>query len=677
MNLIKEKFTCKVCNLIFETPIFLPCFNTICKKHFNEFIHKPCIFCKQKHDTPNDGIFKTNDILNDIILSEGHLQPKEKEAKIELENANQELNKLYEKFENKESSLEVFSYDHFADVMNKIEIQREELKIEVDILSEKLVNQVKACKNKFKEHIQETSKDFRNAFDKEKINQQQVEMIKEFRVPLMLDMGKLESLKVDTKRRLDEIKAKLSDMEMLEADVKKCSIEKNRSKLDEKIFGKLALVNPNMSQSIISGSYDGEIKIWSTTGECYDTFIHHKIPVISLLLLADQMLAIGYANGYITIWCLNTSAPIQSFLAHNGSITDFLLLSNEVLVSSSRDCFLKFWNLKSRKPQCLKEIQEDSSIECMVLVDYTENDIFCFKDQEDQTGILKLFHNKILIFGKLIDEDDPHLSLSALFMNQTNKNLQSLILLESNKNYNRKSIRPRGFRANNITRFSQIHNPFNAKKHLILLKNAFLLFVFKETIHQFDGMLNGNHLKLGKLSTTKIKDFILSNINRSSNNGMLFSPNSTRTSSSIFGDPRIGFNVQESDIEIISIIPSIQSRLCGLSELPNNELAVSLNNEIIVINLTNNQQIKLSDHGDLVNDLKLSLKNNLLLSCSSDKSLKIWDLMKKTCINTLIGHKNPVTTCIISEFVIKSKQSPLITQKLKVGIEKSEYSDDS
>jgi WD40 repeat protein len=190
-------------------------------------------------------------------------------------------------------------------------------------------------------------------------------------------------------------------------------------------------------------------------------------------------------------------------------------------------------------------------------------------------------------------------------------------------------------------------------------------------------MLNGNHHKLGKLSTTKIKDFILSNINRSSNNGMLFSPNSTRTSSSIFGDPRIGFNVQESDIEIISIIPSIQSRLCGLSELPNNELAVSLNNEIIVINLTNNQQIKLSDHGDLVNDLKLSLKNNLLLSCSSDKSLKIWDLMKKTCINTLIGHKNPVTTCIISEFVIKSKQSPLITQKLKVGIEKSEYTDDS
>ena len=107
-------------------------------------------------------------------------------------------------------------------------------------------------------------------------------------------------------------------------------------------------------------------------------------------------------------------------------------------------------------------------------------------------GSLNLDYKKkknvfILIIGKLIDEDDAHLSLSVLFMNQTNKNLQSLILLESNKNYNRKSIRPRGFRANNITRFSQIHNPVNAKKHLILLKNGFLLFVFKETIHQFDG----------------------------------------------------------------------------------------------------------------------------------------------------------------------------------------------
>ena len=114
---------------------------------------------------------------------------------------------------------------------------------------------------------------------------------------------------------------------------------------------------------------------------------------------------------------------------------------------------------------------------------------------------------------------------------------------------------------------------------------------------------------------------------------MLFS---TRTSNSILGDPRIGFYIPESDIEIISTIPSVGSRLCGLRELPNNELAVCLNNEIIVINLTNSQQIKLSDHVDLVNDLKLSLKSNLLLSCSSDKSLKIWDLMKKTCINTLI-----------------------------------------
>ena len=125
MNLIKEKFKCMICNLIFETPVFLPCFNTICKKHSNDFIDKPCLFCKQVHEIPKDGSLKVNDILNDIILNEGYLLPNEKEARNELENANQDLNGLVEKFESKESALEVFCFDHFSDLMNKIEIQRE------------------------------------------------------------------------------------------------------------------------------------------------------------------------------------------------------------------------------------------------------------------------------------------------------------------------------------------------------------------------------------------------------------------------------------------------------------------------------------------------------------------------------------------------------------------------
>ena len=120
MNLIKDKFKCITCDLIFEKPVFLPCFNTICEKHSNDFITKPCTFCKQIHLVPKEGGFKVNDILNDIILNDGHLLPKEREVKCELENANKDLNDLIERYENKESALEVFSYDHFADLNSLI-----------------------------------------------------------------------------------------------------------------------------------------------------------------------------------------------------------------------------------------------------------------------------------------------------------------------------------------------------------------------------------------------------------------------------------------------------------------------------------------------------------------------------------------------------------------------------
>ena len=40
-------------------------------------------------------------------------------------------------------------------------------------------------------------------------------------------------------------------------DAKKFSVDKKLAKLNEKIFGKLILDNPNPNQTIISGSFDG------------------------------------------------------------------------------------------------------------------------------------------------------------------------------------------------------------------------------------------------------------------------------------------------------------------------------------------------------------------------------------------------------------------------------------
>lgn len=44
---------------------------------------------------------------------------------------------------------------------------------------------------------------------------------------------------------------------------------------------------------------------------------------------------------------------------------------------------------------------------------------------------------------------------------------------------------------------------------------------------------------------------------------------------------------------------------------------------------------QLLGHDDSIHDMLL--RNDTLVTCSSDKTIKIWDLQSKTCVNTLHG----------------------------------------
>ena len=65
---------CKNCNLIFENPITLPCGNTLCHSHLNDFNQKfICCFCHKEHLIPEDDFCVNKSILNIIDnLSNGH-----------------------------------------------------------------------------------------------------------------------------------------------------------------------------------------------------------------------------------------------------------------------------------------------------------------------------------------------------------------------------------------------------------------------------------------------------------------------------------------------------------------------------------------------------------------------------------------------------------------------------
>lgn len=61
-----------------------------------------------------------------------------------------------------------------------------------------------------------------------------------------------------------------------------------------------------------------------------------------------------------------------------------------------------------------------------------------------------------------------------------------------------------------------------------------------------------------------------------------------------------------------------------------------------------NEDVLLGKHDGPVNTICVSPNNCLLASGSSDKSIKIWDLSRGSCLRTLRGHQGPVSTTIFS-----------------------------
>ena len=125
---VRKSVTCKCCNRIFTEPIDLPCSNSICKKHLDDLTENKCFFCKQSHDTEiEEEEIILNESLSETITSDLYLNETERLLKTEIEQLFYETNNLFEKLKSKETEIELFFSEHFGKIMNKIDLQKEEL----------------------------------------------------------------------------------------------------------------------------------------------------------------------------------------------------------------------------------------------------------------------------------------------------------------------------------------------------------------------------------------------------------------------------------------------------------------------------------------------------------------------------------------------------------------------
>ena len=110
----------------------------------------------------------------------------------------------------------------------------------------------------------------------------------------------------------------------------------------------------------------------------------------------------------------------------------------------------------------------------------------------------------------------------------------------------------------------------------------------------------------------------------------------------------ININKNNSKNEILSKGSSIYSiDLCGNENILS--AALYEENTIIIIDTKSNKEIcKLHGHNDIIRNIKISPDGKNLISVSSDKTIKFWDISKKKFIYNLDYHKSSIHSLFIN-----------------------------
>jgi hypothetical protein len=141
MEMFADSFKCKECQKQLDCPVLLPCGNSICQKHVNnEMKEHSCVSCKKAHPIPadNEG-FYLNKALKHIIdvSTEKRRQCPEYNQAYE---SHQELENLLDVYQQLKSQKHYFINETIASLKNEIDILREEIKLKIDLETQRIVN---------------------------------------------------------------------------------------------------------------------------------------------------------------------------------------------------------------------------------------------------------------------------------------------------------------------------------------------------------------------------------------------------------------------------------------------------------------------------------------------------------------------------------------------------------
>ena len=149
MTDLKKVLTCNYCNFIYESPVILPCAETMCEKHVEELKKRNsqvekinCVFCKEEHLTPKNGFPKDKSMIKLMNLELHIVDVSHKRAVDCCHN----LYEMIEKLENLTQKPESFINEYFDEMTAKIDLTRDENRIKLEKCHENNIKDIDVYK---------------------------------------------------------------------------------------------------------------------------------------------------------------------------------------------------------------------------------------------------------------------------------------------------------------------------------------------------------------------------------------------------------------------------------------------------------------------------------------------------------------------------------------------------
>lgn len=104
-------------------------------------------------------------------------------------------------------------------------------------------------------------------------------------------------------------------------------------------------------KKIISGAFDGKIKVWDLKFNLLKSLTGHTMPISSIAITPDdKQIVSGSTDGTIKIWDLSAGTVIQTLTGHTGGVNAIAITSDgKYIVSGSNDQTIKLWKKEIKK----------------------------------------------------------------------------------------------------------------------------------------------------------------------------------------------------------------------------------------------------------------------------------------------------------------------------------------